>query len=365
MKKISFCITAYNEDEVFDKCLSSISTVADEIIIVFEPGTNQKTLDIANKYTQNIFTDPLRDWSTSFNYSNSLATGDYLINWDADFVLRSTSQDTLTELKKKNFDDMDSLVINWNIEFTPDYTHPLKWVKRKLIHKKGLYTFSHPLHPRHVFLGQNKEKVGYYPQIEVDHYNTFAGRKPRYERFLEIMKKEVEANPNNAESLFYYGEELIFAKQFTTAHNIWIRYLKNHTQDPLNRLVFGISKFCHVCIELGLYTEALETISKYKTFFEGKSAVFDLIASDVYLTNNMLEKAIEGYQNFITKYSESEIKDSIDLTDYYRLSVYPYYILAKINHLMGDLKTSIKYAKIAKKNNLDPAYQTQIDRLLS
>jgi glycosyltransferase involved in cell wall biosynthesis len=330
MSTLSFCIVAHNEDEVFGKSLESIQQVADEIVILFEPETNKKTVKIAKKYTQNIYFEKLQDWSTSFMLVNNLATSDYVINWDADFVLRDGSEKTLTDLKQANFYGLDSIVLNWNIEFNKNYIKPMKWVKRKLIHKKGQYTFVHPLHPRHVFQGKNQEKVAYYPDIEVDHYNTYQGRKPRYERFLKIMATEVEQHPYNAESLFYYGEELIFAKNFELALEIWLRYFDVAHVDPLHRLVFAIQHVSHVYLVLNKCEAGLELIQKYQTTFAGTSATFDLIYCDMLVANNHYEQAALSYQTIIKKYSESEDWQSCDLTDVYRLKQHPYRMLEKL-----------------------------------
>jgi glycosyltransferase involved in cell wall biosynthesis len=364
MATLSFCIVAYDEDEVFEKSLQSIVDVADEIMIVFERGTSQKTQDIARKYTQHISFDALVDWSTSFNHVCSLATGDYLINWDADFVLRESSKSAILDLKSKGFDGHDSIVIHWNIEFADGYKVPLKWVNRKLIHKRDAYVFSHPLHPRHVYQLDRPESIGYYPNIEVDHYNTFGGRKPRYERFLSIMSELVRDNPDDVESLFYYGEELIFARDFDTAFDVWSRYLDRPDMDPLGRVVFGVNHYCHVCIELKKFGEALAMIQKWNRY-TNVSATYDLIKCDVFLANSLIDEAVQGYESFIARYSDTIDHNSVDLTDYYRLTVYPYYILAKIYKLLGKSKKSHVYGTKARDNNHDPARNNEIEQLTS
>jgi tetratricopeptide (TPR) repeat protein len=364
MATLGFCIVAFNEDEVFDVCLASIKDIADEIIIVLEPETNQKTKDIAKQYTDKIYFNKLEDWSTSFSHANDLATADYLINWDADFVLRPSSLSHFNKLKKQDFQGLDSIVLHWNIEFTQDYKKPLTWVKRKLIHKKGNYTFTHPLHPRHVFTPKRKEKIGYFPQIAVDHYNTYQNRKPRYQRFLKIMKKLIDTNPNDAESLFYYGEELIFAKRFGEAKQVFETYLEHHTDDPLNRLVYGIHHYCHVCIELGLAQQAQIKITKFEAKFKGKSAIFDLISADVMLANNNVDGCISAYKSFINSYTLDSDQNKFDISDYYRLSVYPYFILAKIYKLLDKTESSLHYANLAHTANIEPARESQIKFLL-
>jgi tetratricopeptide (TPR) repeat protein len=364
MSTLGFCIVAYNEDEVFEKSLASIVEVADEIVIVFEPDTNQNTIDIGKKYTDKIYYNKLEDWSTSFNHANKMTHTDYLINWDADFVLRPSSIPYLKKLKAQDFHSLNSVVLHWNIEFSSDYKSPLTWVKRKLIHKKGEYYFAHPLHPRHVFNPQKQEKIGYYPDIQIDHYNTYKGRKPRYERFLAIMKKLVTENPDDAESLFYYGEELIFANNYDEAYRVFKHYLNLYQSDPLNRLVYAINHFCHTCIALGKAKAAIEVLNKFNQEFSGKSAIYDLILCDVLLANDKIDECVAAYQSFIKHYSTQKNTDVFDLSDHYRLKVYPYFILAKIYKITGKDTLSKQHAAQANQANKDPKRTPQIQELL-
>lgn len=48
--KISACVIVKNEEKNIEKCLMSINTIVDEIIIV-DTGSTDKTIDIAKKYT--------------------------------------------------------------------------------------------------------------------------------------------------------------------------------------------------------------------------------------------------------------------------------------------------------------------------
>ena len=54
MKTISLCMIVKNEEQVLNRCLDSIYDLVDEIIIV-DTGSNDRTKEIASKYTKNIF----------------------------------------------------------------------------------------------------------------------------------------------------------------------------------------------------------------------------------------------------------------------------------------------------------------------
>ena len=52
--KISACVITKNEEKNIVRCLNSIKDIVDEIIVV-DTGSNDKTINIAEKYTNNIY----------------------------------------------------------------------------------------------------------------------------------------------------------------------------------------------------------------------------------------------------------------------------------------------------------------------
>lgn len=83
MNKISVIISAFNEEENIKDCLESAKW-ADEIIFVDNTSTD-KTIQIAKKYTDKIYTRfnyPMLNTNKNFGFGK--ASGDWLISLDAD-----------------------------------------------------------------------------------------------------------------------------------------------------------------------------------------------------------------------------------------------------------------------------------------
>ncbi|MGV7118418.1 glycosyltransferase [Paenibacillus kyungheensis] len=88
---ISLCMIVKNEEKVLEKCLNSVQSKVDEIIIV-DTGSTDRTLEIAEKYQAKIYSfEWINDFAAARNYSLDQATSDYLLVLDADEYLEEQS----------------------------------------------------------------------------------------------------------------------------------------------------------------------------------------------------------------------------------------------------------------------------------
>lgn len=84
MNKISAVISAYNEEKNIERCLKSLA-FADEIIVV-DNGSEDKTVDLAKKYTDKIFSQKNnpKEIDMQKNLGFEKATYDWILSIDAD-----------------------------------------------------------------------------------------------------------------------------------------------------------------------------------------------------------------------------------------------------------------------------------------
>ena len=82
--KISLCMIVKNEESCLGRCLESVYRYMDEIIIV-DTGSTDRTVEIAERYGARIYHHPWEnDFSKHRNQSLSYATGDWILQLDAD-----------------------------------------------------------------------------------------------------------------------------------------------------------------------------------------------------------------------------------------------------------------------------------------
>lgn len=102
MPKISLVISAYNEEKNIKDCLESAKGLADEIILV-DNSSQDKTAQLAKKYTDKIFmvpNDPVM-LNKNKNFGFSKASYEWIISLDADERLTDELKKEIKEKIKK------------------------------------------------------------------------------------------------------------------------------------------------------------------------------------------------------------------------------------------------------------------------
>ena len=106
MAKISACIISFNEEKKIEDCLKSLAHVADEIIIVDSLSTD-KTLEIAERYTDKIFHQKFLGHIEQKNLAADKASHDWVLSLDCDERLSEELQASIQKIKN-NLDDADA-----------------------------------------------------------------------------------------------------------------------------------------------------------------------------------------------------------------------------------------------------------------
>lgn len=100
MIQISVCMIVKNEEKVLRRCLDSLTSIADEMIIV-DTGSTDQTKAIAGEYTDLVYDFT---WTGNFsdarNYAFSKATKEYIYSADADEEIDLENQKQFLLLKE-------------------------------------------------------------------------------------------------------------------------------------------------------------------------------------------------------------------------------------------------------------------------
>jgi glycosyltransferase involved in cell wall biosynthesis len=92
---LSLCMIVRNESELLERCLQSVSSIVDEIIIV-DTGSTDATKQIAAHYTSQIYDlEWTQDFAVARNTSIAKASGQWILILDADEYIDSTNFELL------------------------------------------------------------------------------------------------------------------------------------------------------------------------------------------------------------------------------------------------------------------------------
>lgn len=98
--KLSGVIITYNEEENIARCLDSLKSVVDEIIVVDSYSTD-RTAEICRSYSVNFIQNEFKGHIEQKNFAMEQARYDYVLSLDADEALSEELQQSILQLKEK------------------------------------------------------------------------------------------------------------------------------------------------------------------------------------------------------------------------------------------------------------------------
>jgi glycosyltransferase involved in cell wall biosynthesis len=167
MKTFSLAMIVRNEEQILTRCLDSLASIADEIVIV-DTGSIDATKQIAARYTDKTFDFSWQDnFAEARNFLISLTSCDYVLLADAD---EQFSGSVVTELGAlKNRLTRENAVITM-------YDDPINGFvseRIRLLRRNANFVWMHPIHERVELIE---------PVLTIDaivrHTKTHAGMSP-------------------------------------------------------------------------------------------------------------------------------------------------------------------------------------------
>jgi GT2 family glycosyltransferase len=237
--KLSLCMIVKNEEQFLQQCLDSVKDLVDEIIVV-DTGSTDKTKWIAMGQGAIVCNFEWNDnFSDARNFGIERATGDWILVLDADEVLKEGSGELIKSAITNPIADAYELffinptTLNNDDEFTE---HRIC----RLFKNKPEFRFQSAIHENiELSIAQNN---GVYTYLEayIIHYGYAAevvedrGKQTRY---IDMLKKEVESEPDNLFYLHHLAMAYVSYNQFDKA----VPYLE-HLVD----IIPNESSFCPI-----------------------------------------------------------------------------------------------------------------------
>lgn len=208
MQELSVAIIAKNEEVMIAKMLESIQD-ADEIIVC-DTGSEDKTIEIAKQYTDNVFTDFIwcDDFAAARNHAISKCTKQWILTIDCDESLDAGHMNLIKE--RIQTDTHKTIGVKMYSGNTHFYS-PRIYKNDKTIFWEGLW------HNCLNVVEQNET------DIRINYkYSPAHAKDPK--RGMRLGERAIKNHPTSARYHFYYGRELMYEKRWQEAIDIFNKY---------------------------------------------------------------------------------------------------------------------------------------------
>lgn len=149
---LSVTLLVINDEANTKKCLDSVKSIADEIIVAVDDKSTDQILEVAKKYTSQAFLVPHQDnFHINKKKANEKATGNWVLQLDSDEVITEKLRDEIKQLLEGKYFGDDTWV------------SPLKKLLGKKAHPLKQPASAYYLPRKNFFLGRYLKNAGQYP----------------------------------------------------------------------------------------------------------------------------------------------------------------------------------------------------------
>lgn len=311
-KLLSVCVITKNEENNLGKCLISVKSIADEIIVV-DTGSTDKTLEIAQQFTNNIFHfEWIDNFSAARNFALDKATGQFILSIDADEYLQNSN--ILIETLKNPKQDTGGWLLNVIsvVNNKLGQTEKMQSLLLRLFRNNPEIRFKGIIHEQ-VFDSilklnlkiENSNITLIHTGYDID--NDLLIQK--HKRNLALIQNELESEPNN----LYLKNHLAKTYSALGNRNEAIKYFKDVAHDRSNIGVYTIEALNYLS---KLHSESKEyelsnEYAKKSLSYSPDQLLPMFIIGDNYLAQNEYDKAYYAFKELLEKYDNFNLKANI------------------------------------------------------
>lgn len=289
MITISLCMIVKNEEEVLARCLESAKDIADEIIVV-DTGSNDKTKEIAYRYTQLVFDfEWINDFSAARNFAYSKATMDYQMWLDADDVIPTEEAEKIKELKNILDLNVDIVTMKYHTNFDSNGNPILTSTRERLTKRSKNYHWQDPVHECIPLLGnvlfsdiaiwhQKPKSAEIMTTRNLDIYEELERKGKRFTpRQLYYFARELKDHGCWAKSAYYFESFLDtqkgwFEDNIASCFNLSICYSILGEEKKILPILLRSFQFAspraEICCQIGYYYKNLKNYQTALDWFQ-------------------------------------------------------------------------------------------------
>lgn len=335
MIRLSLCMIVKNEEDVLARCLNSIKSTVDEIVIV-DTGSTDNTINIAKKFTDQIYHfDWCDDFASARNFAFSKAHGDYIMWLDADDVVPHSTATAINKLKDNLTADV--VMLKYNCAF--DNGKPtFSFYRERIIKNCNQAQWIGYVHECIIPFGKIE-----YIESAIEHRKIHTSNPNRN---LKIYRKILATRQLSPRENYYYARELFDHKFYRSSIKQFKKFInsKNGWIENVIDAYFMIGNAYYI---LGQYNNAIKYLLQSLEYTSPRANICCVIG-DCYLQLNDIYLSKKWY--ILATKCDMDTKNSAFTTSTY-FNYYPYLRLCYCSYKEGNLLEAIEYNNKASKYN--------------
>jgi glycosyltransferase involved in cell wall biosynthesis len=347
---ISVCVLTKNEELSIKECLESVKNIADEIIIL-DSFSVDKTTEIAQQYTDKIFT---HNWIDDFSYSRNLciskALGEWVLIIDADetFEFSKNFKQSLINEKCEAF-----VVIRKENYRLPDdnkkVSCPVGIIR--LFKNKKEVKFSHPIHERlDDYFIENNIPIGIAQNCFLIHNISNSSDvkvKAKQTYYLNLINKQLNLDKNNFWMIFQRAKTNFFFEKFDEVQTDLMYLIENkEVNNKIKVASIALLSLIYNC--QNKYNQTIKLLQK--ELYKNKNTLYFCFIGDAYFKKKKYIPSLFYYLNIKTNTKDLNYLNCMYLMSYIEKRDKIYKIASSI-YSLGYLRIS-KFILLLKKNEL-------------
>lgn len=327
--KLSVCMIVKDEEKTIARILKCAKKISDEIIIV-DTGSNDKTKQIAKKFTNKIYDFAwIDDFAVARNFSFSKATGTHIMWLDADDYIDDKNIKKIIQLKQKD-DDFDFCMCKYKLNQNFEY------YRERIIKNSPNFVWQGFIHEAIAPCG----KI-IYSDITIEHIKQ---KQSNPKRNLKIYKKHLKNGEIfDARATYYFAKEFFYNGYYHSAI-IWLKkFLKFENKFAPNVLdaYLTISK-CYFYKKQ--YKKSINNLLYFLKNNQPNAEMCCLLAK-CFLMQNLQKNAVFWYKTALN--CNYDIKSG-EFCDNSFCTITPALELCVLHYNLGDFEKAKQYHMLAK-----------------
>nr|WP_285852341.1 glycosyltransferase family 2 protein [Robertmurraya korlensis] len=305
-----------NEEKVIERCLSTVSHLVDEVIVV-DTGSTDRTKEIVSNYTSNIYDFKwVDDFSEARNFASSKASGEWILVLDADEYVDEDNFNLFVEQLRTNGETYDAYTAKI-LNFTGSFGENLVQNFHDRIYKNnGDIKYYRKIHEQFMHLHGKELNIGI-SNLLIFHSGYIkhtVQEKDKNKRNKELLEQEMEMGVTNAFDYFNFGNEYYSIGEFSKALDCYLKAYKQKRDFRLSWVSTTLVQIVICLMQLKRYNEALNVIRDAESIYQ-TSPEFPFLRGEIFYLRGQLDDAKKAFQEVINNDALTHIVLRPDLKD--------------------------------------------------